>query len=101
MPPRKDNRRSRQRRTPERQTQELPYSGHNIRLFVIGLVLILAGYFFTSRPPVDGFMSLTLAPILLGLGYCVFIPMALLSGNKKTPNKMRHPLQNNIENMGD
>lgn len=91
MPPRKDMRRSRQRRTPERHVQELPYSGRNIRFFAIGIVLILAGYFFTSRPPVDGFMSLTLAPILLGLGYCVFIPMALLSGDKKDAQQNEEP----------
>jgi len=85
MPPRsRDNRRSRQqRRAPERQTRELPYSGRNLRFFAIGVLFILAGYFFTSRPPVDGFMSLTLAPILLGLGYCVFIPIGLLIGTKK------------------
>lgn len=91
MPPRKDNRRSRQRRPSDNQAQAPPYSGRNIRFFAIGMVLILAGYFFTSRPPVDGFMSLTLAPILLGLGYCVFIPMALLSGNKKETKQDEAP----------
>jgi len=54
-----------------------------MRFFMLGIVFIAAGYFFTSRPPVDGFMSLTLAPILLGLGYCVFIPIALLIGEKE------------------
>ena len=80
MPPR----RARQRRTPERKkAQESPYSGRNLRLFVLGLVVIALGYFFLSRPPVDGFMSLTLAPLLLVVGYCVLIPMALLSKNKE------------------
>ena len=76
MPPRRD----RQRRTPERRPKhELPYGGRNIRFFVMGLVVIALGYFFLSRPPVDGFMSLTLAPVLLVIGYCVLIPLALLS----------------------
>ncbi|MGA1199063.1 MAG: hypothetical protein ACO36I_21430 [Candidatus Latescibacterota bacterium] len=91
MPPRKDTRRSRQRQTPEQQARELPYSGRNIRFFAIGVVFILAGYFFTSRPPVDGFMSLTLAPILLVLGYCVFIPIALLIGEKKDASQNEAP----------
>ena len=84
MPPH----RTRQRRTPERQPpRELPYSGRNIRFFVLGIAVIALGYLFLSRPPVDGFMSLTLAPLLLVIGYCVLIPMALLSGNKsETPD---------------
>jgi len=91
MPPRKDTRRSRQRYTPEQQSRELPYSGRNIRFFAIGIVFILVGYFCTSRPPVDGFLSLTLAPILLGLGYCVFIPIALLIGEKKDASQNEEP----------
>ncbi len=77
MPPR----RVRQRRTPNRWI--LPYSQRNIKLFVLGLAAITLGYIFLSRPPVDGFMSLTLAPLLLVIGYCVLIPLALLSGNKE------------------
>ena len=34
--------------------------------------------FCMSQPPVDGFLSLTLAPILLVIGYVFLIPMALL-----------------------
>ena len=52
-------------------------------LFGLGLATMALGYVFLSLPPVDGFMSLTLAPLLLVLGYCVLIPIALLSGNKK------------------
>ncbi|MXZ09871.1 MAG: hypothetical protein F4Y79_10535 [Gemmatimonadetes bacterium] len=77
MPPR----RARQRHTPTR--PKLPYSERNMWLFGLGLATIALGYVFLSLPPVDGFMSLTLAPLLLVLGYCVLIPIALLSGNKK------------------
>ncbi|MDA0711711.1 MAG: hypothetical protein O3B73_16045 [bacterium] len=84
MPPRKDIRRPRQRRATEQQSRELPYSGRNLRFFAIGIVFILAGYFCTSRPPVDGFVSVTLAPVLLVLGYCVFVPIALLIGERKS-----------------
>lgn len=52
-------------------------------LFVLGLATIALGYVFLSLPPVDGFMSLTLAPLLLVLGYCVLIPIALLSAKKE------------------
>ena len=76
MPPR----RARQRPKPQ---QKLPYAERNIWLFGLGLVTIALGYVFLSLPPVDGFMSLTLAPLLLVLGYCVFIPIALLSRQKE------------------
>ncbi len=79
MPPR----RAQQRRTSERQTKSLPYSERNIWLFGLGLVTIALGYVFLSLPPVDGFMSLTLAPLLLVLGYCVLLPIAVLSGKKE------------------
>ncbi len=76
MPPR----RARQRPKPR---PKLPYSERNIWLFGLGLITIVLGYIFLSLPPVDGFMSLTLAPLLLVLGYCVFIPIALLSRQKE------------------
>ena len=78
MPPR----RARQRRTPKRRSK-MPYSERNMWLFALSLATIALGYVFLSLPPVDGFMSLTLAPLLLVLGYCVFIPIALLSGKKE------------------
>ena len=73
-----------QRRTPNRGPKRaLPYSKRNWRLLGLGLAIIALGYVFLSRPPVDGFLSLTLAPLLLVLGYCVLIPMALLKGEKE------------------
>ncbi len=39
---------------------------------VAGLVAIVAGYVFL------GYGSISLAPVLLVLGYCVLVPMALL-----------------------
>lgn len=86
MPPRRDNtRRPRQRRPQQQESRALPYTGRNVRFFALGIVAILLGYFCLSRPPVDGFLSLTLAPILLVLGYCILIPVGLLIGDKKSP----------------
>ena len=78
MPPR----RARQRHTPKPQPK-LPYSERNIWIFVLGLVTIVLGYIFLSLPPVDGFMSLTLAPLLLVIGYCILVPIALLRKKKE------------------
>jgi hypothetical protein len=58
----------------------LPYTRRNVMFFGSGLLTILVGYMCLAQPPVDGFLSLTLAPILLVIGYCVLIPVGLLLG---------------------
>lgn len=47
------------------------------RLFYVGLIVIVIGYVFLRTPPVDGTLSLTLAPLLLLLGYIVLAPLGL------------------------
>jgi len=65
----------------------------NWTLFVIGLGVIVIGYIFLSIPPAEGLLSLTLAPILLFIGYCVLIPIAILiradreNRGRETPEK--------------
>ena len=57
---------------------ELPFTRKNWILFGIGLLVIATGYILLRVPPVDGFLSLTAAPILLVVGYCVLVPAAIL-----------------------
>ena len=54
----------------------------NYTLFVIGVLLIITGYFVMTNGTVNSFQSLTLAPILLFLGYIIFIPAALIYRSK-------------------
>ena len=61
----------------------LPFHSENYILFGIGLLLIVIGYIALSRGPWNSFWSLTLAPILLVLGYCVVIPIAILYRKRK------------------
>jgi hypothetical protein len=72
-----------QRREPAR--NPLRYSRRNWTFLGAGLGTILIGYLCLSQPPVDGFLSLTLAPILLVIGYCVLIPLGLLLGESRIP----------------
>jgi hypothetical protein len=58
--------------------RQLPFSRRNWRTFFLGLGAIILGYTFLSIPPATGFLSLTLAPILLVGGYCVLIPLSIL-----------------------
>ena len=69
-----------------RKDDSLPLVSRNYLLFGLGLVVIVIGYFFLSKGPWDSFWSLTLAPILLVVGYCVVIPIAILY-RKKERNK--------------
>ena len=46
----------------------------NYVLFGIGIFLIILGFILLAAE------SLTLAPLLLVLGYCVFIPLSILVG---------------------
>ena len=58
----------------------LPFTGKNYVLFAIGLFVIVVGYVTLA------YGSITLAPILLVLGYCVIIPIAIIvSGGKEKP----------------
>ena len=58
----------------------LPFTSKNYILFAIGLFVIVLGYITL------GYGSITLAPILLVLGYCVIIPIAIIiNGGKQKP----------------
>ncbi len=50
----------------------------NYLIFGAAVLVLALGYWTLSQEPVDGFMSLTLAPILLVIGYCVLIPLAIM-----------------------
>ena len=68
----------RQRRGPgqrpaEPPNAEIPFGKKNYILFGIAALVIVGGYIALSKG------SITLAPILLLLGYLVLIPMAILA----------------------
>ena len=54
------------------------FEATNYRIFLAGVVILIIGYIFMMQGPHDSFMSLHLAPVLLVLGYCVLIPLAIL-----------------------
>ena len=56
----------------------VPFTRRNWLIFGVGVVAIIVGYVLLSIPPADGFWSLTAAPLLLVLGYCVILPVAIL-----------------------
>ncbi len=58
---------------------EWPFGPRNYLFFGLGILIIIVGYITLAAG------SITLAPILLVLGYCVFIPLSIMiSGKSKT-----------------
>ena len=50
----------------------------NYFLLFSGILFIVLGYFIMAYGEVDSFQSLTLAPIILFVGYIILIPGALI-----------------------
>jgi len=46
-------------------------------------VTVILGYVALGMDPWDGVMALTVAPILLVIGYCVIIPVGIIYRKKK------------------
>jgi hypothetical protein len=62
-----------------------PFERENYIILGVGLLVIVLGYIALSGNSVEGFMPLTVAPILLVLGYCVIIPIGILYRKKEKP----------------
>ena len=59
------------------------FSKKNYVLGGIGLATIIFGYVVMASGTVNSFQSLTLAPIMLFIGYLIIIPIALIYRDKK------------------
>ena len=46
--------------------------------FIAGIILVILGYIVMAAGETYSFQSLTLAPILLFVGYIILIPIALI-----------------------
>jgi membrane protein CcdC involved in cytochrome C biogenesis len=51
-------------------------------ILLVGILVIITGFYLLSRGPVDNPLSLSVAPMVLILGYCVIIPVALVLWKK-------------------
>ena len=71
--PRRRPRRGAAARSSEAQGVDIPFTRKNYVIFGVAALVILAGYIALSRG------SITLAPILLLLGYLVLIPWGILA----------------------
>lgn len=53
----------------------------NVLLIVAGIIVIVIGYLLLGRG------SITIAPLLLVIGYCVMVPLAILMWTRKPGDK--------------
>jgi hypothetical protein len=60
-----------------------PLEKANFLIIGLGVVVIIAGYIALSGNTVDGFAQMTVAPILLVIGYCVLIPVGIMYRKKE------------------
>jgi len=66
----------------------------NYKIIILGIIVIVLGYIALSTSPWDGFWSLTAAPIILVIGYCVIIPVGIMYKRKKNDTQAKSTLAN-------
>lgn len=66
--------------------EKLTLKGTNYIIFGIGILVIILGYFIMASGDTYSFRSLTIAPIVLLIGYLVIIPIAILYKKKEDNN---------------
>ncbi|MDZ7399336.1 MAG: DUF3098 domain-containing protein [candidate division KSB1 bacterium] len=71
-------------RVTKKRVGQISFGRENYIIFLIGILTLVLGYIFLAQGPADSFWSLTLAPILLVLSYCVIIPIAILYRRKSS-----------------
>ena len=54
------------------------FEKENYVFFIAGIILVILGYIVMATGETYSFQSLSLAPILLFVGYIILIPMALI-----------------------
>src|SRR5437867_5726924 len=79
-----------------------PFDKENYYIMGVGLLFIAAGYVALAGGHVEGFRELTLAPLLLVIGYCVIIPLGIFyrkREDKQPPSSPPSPPQSKRETV--
>ena len=59
------------------------FGKENYIIFFVGIITIILGYTIMATGDTYSFQSLSLAPVVLFIGYIILIPIALLYKKKK------------------
>jgi len=78
------------RKTDKQRTWHMPWTRKDYILLGAGLVTILVGYLLMSTGMGvgnwDNPLAVSVAPVVLVIGYCVIIPLAIMFGGLKRGN---------------
>ena len=59
----------------------------NYQLFILGIAVIVIGFYFMTIGPWDSFYSLVISPILLFIGYVIIFPLSIFLRKKSEKEK--------------
>lgn len=62
--------------------EHLTFKTINYLIFGVAILVIIIGYFIMANGDTYSFQSLTLAPVVLLIGYLVIVPIAILYKKK-------------------
>jgi len=79
----------------QKQEEIFPLVRTNFIILGIGIATIIIGYIALSGNTVESFRQLTVAPILLVIGYCIIIPVGIMYRKKKQKIEVPPPPQVN------
>jgi hypothetical protein len=65
----------------------IPLSRSNFKIFGIGLLLLIIGFYLMTIPPWDSIYALVFSPLVLLLAYFVIFPYGILKKEKSDVNK--------------
>jgi len=68
-------------------SSRFPLGKINYIIIIIGILVLVTGFWTLAQPPLEGWMSKSLAPVLLTLGFIVIIPFGIIWGVWKKDNK--------------
>ena len=59
------------------------FTKKNRSIIGIGILVIIIGFYALAQPPVNGFLTMVVAPILLVVGFLIIIPIGILFRDKE------------------
>jgi len=86
-----DDKKSRKKEKPGQLLFPWPFGRLNLIVLLAGLVVIVLGYVFLGQGNAESFQSLTIAPILLLIGYLVLLPASILIRDPKKKSEKSAP----------
>lgn len=80
---------------------QMPFDAKNMRIIFAGIATIVIGYLVMYFSPTMSTMALTVSPIILLLGYCVIVPIGIMTGIRgKRKSAILEPSANGIASNG-